>query len=204
MRVLHPIPPADAVLQLGQGAEKATLVWSMTLMAETSRKIVERQAQGRGLAQTLLTAIDGQKLQIETDFRGKPLVAGRADRYVSISHSGDVLVAAAGTAGPIGIDIERHKASRNIDAIAEAAFGPGEREAVRREGPAAFYRIWTIREAFAKATGEGMASVTDRRDRVPPELPAGMMVAIEDDWMLGYQRIDENLSWAIAIRASHS
>ncbi len=30
-----------------------------------------------------------------------------------------------------------------------------------------------------------------------------MMVAVEDDWMLGYQRIDENLSWAIVIRASH-
>lgn len=100
----------------------------------------------------------------------------------------------------MGIDIESHNALRDIDAIAEAAFGPGEREAVRREGPAAFYRIWTIREAVAKATGEGMVSVTDRHDRVPPGMPVGMMVAVNDGWLLGYQRIAENISWALALR----
>ncbi len=108
MRVLHPIPPADAVLHLGQGAEKATLVWSMTLMGETSRKIVERQAQGRGLAQTLLTAIDGQKLLIETDFRGLSWRREPIDMFRSPirATSWSRLPALPGRSG---IDIERHK-----------------------------------------------------------------------------------------------
>jgi 4'-phosphopantetheinyl transferase len=68
-------------------------------------------------------------------------------------------------AGALGIDIERHR-TRDFAALAARAFGPAERAEVAASGADAFYRIWTLREAVAKATGEGLALAANGRDLV--------------------------------------
>ena len=65
--------------------------------------------------------------------------------------------------GPIGIDIEYRDPARDLDRLAEAAYGAEECRAVAACGISAFYRIWTVREAISKATGDGMALVTTVR-----------------------------------------
>ena len=51
----------------------------------------------------------------------------------------------------IGVDIERLKPGRPFADLARMAFGPMENAEVARSGEPAFYRIWTAREALAKA-----------------------------------------------------
>ena len=61
----------------------------------------------------------------------------------------------------VGVDVEAHDVPRDTDAIARRMFSPSERAALevaqgasRRE---LFYRHWTLKEAYAKARGLGLA-----------------------------------------------
>jgi 4'-phosphopantetheinyl transferase len=110
--------------------------------------------------------------RLEAGPHGAPVAAvGNGIRCaVSLAHSKDVVACAFGESGPIGIDVERVDTSRAIDGIAQAAFGPGERAAAARGGAEEFYRIWTLREAYAKATGRGFPGLVDAIDL--PEAPA--------------------------------
>ena len=138
---------------------------------------------------------------IEDDLRGKPIVHGAPARHVSISHTGRFIAAAASTLGPVGIDIERHNLGRDVERLAEAAFGPDEMRAVAVGGPSVFYRIWTIREALAKATGEGMAKIVDGIDRVPASLVDGSWISAGNGWCVAHDQIHDGLSLALAVHA---
>lgn len=119
----------------------------------------------RGLLEDL-AGIDGDDLTFAADDRGKPaarLASGPAVPAIAISDSGDLVAVAATFAGELGVDIERHRFDRPFRSIAEFAFGPEECRA--STSPAAFYRTWTLREAMAKATGEGLRLAADRKDR---------------------------------------
>jgi len=93
---------------------------------------------------------------IDTDTRGKPIVCGASMRHISIAHTGNLVAAAASAIGPVGIDVEHRDPARDLNRLALAAFGPAECQAVASQGVSAFYRVWTLREAISKATGDGM------------------------------------------------
>lgn len=150
----------------------------------------------------LLTEIGDGPWTIETDTRGKPLAYGSAMRHISIAHSGAVIAAAASTIGPIGIDIERRDPRRDFNGMARAAFGPAECAAVLSRGVCAFYRIWTIREAISKATGDGMALVADTLDRVPANMVDGALVPAVGDWLVAHEVIMQKLSLALAVQVT--
>jgi 4'-phosphopantetheinyl transferase len=65
----------------------------------------------------------------------------------------------------VGIDIERH-ASRDVLGLVQTWFGPNEIAVVEAAGPEAFYRIWTAREALAKALGSGLSGAMKTGDAV--------------------------------------
>jgi 4'-phosphopantetheinyl transferase len=117
-------------------------------------------------------AVPASTWRLEAGAHGAPIAAvGAGIRcFVSLAHSRDVIACAFGEGGPLGVDVEAVDTSRAIDGIARAAFGPGERTAVARGGAEEFYRIWTLREAYAKATGRGFAGLVDGIDL--PEDPA--------------------------------
>ena len=161
-----------------------------------------RRALGRALALRLLAEIGDGPWTIEADARGKPLACGPSTRYISIAHTGGVVVAAASTIGPIGIDIERRDPERDLNRLTLAAFGPAECAAVASHGVSAFYRIWTIREAISKATGDGMALVADGLDRVPAKMVDGALVAATDDWLVAHEVIMHDLSLALAVEVT--
>jgi phosphopantetheinyl transferase len=71
--------------------------------------------------------------------------------HLSLSHSGNYLVAGICNAAPIGVDIERHR-NRRFTEIAEHLEWPG----VVRDPPGSlqadgFYHLWTLWEAAIKA-----------------------------------------------------
>jgi 4'-phosphopantetheinyl transferase len=80
----------------------------------------------------------------------------------NISHSGDrALVALARV--EVGADVERIK-RRRTDDIARRFFAAGEQQRLFAFPPtqreAEFFRLWTCKEAFLKATGEGLSRST--------------------------------------------
>jgi 4'-phosphopantetheinyl transferase len=94
---------------------------------------------------------------------GKPHLASPASTGVehNLSDSGDLALLAVSRAGPVGVDVEYMRPQRELEAIARSHFAPEEQAALSAlpdgERFAAFYRIWTRKEAFIKATGTGLA-----------------------------------------------
>jgi 4'-phosphopantetheinyl transferase len=129
---------------------------------------------------------------------GKPSVVaadGRDGPSVSLSHSHGRIAVAVAWSVQIGIDVERHR-PRDFVALADQAFGPVEQREVAAEGLGAFYRIWTLREAMAKATGDGLTLVLNRHDLADG---VGGDQAVERDlWTLLHLRPEPGYSLGLA------
>jgi 4'-phosphopantetheinyl transferase len=132
--------------------------------------------------------------------QGYPNVAttGNARRSVSLAHSGAIVACAIAARGTIGVDVERIDAERPVAALARAAFGPTEIAEVEREGAMAFYRIWTLREALAKASGQGFGLLVNRLDMAPGIADAGRRRVGGDEWELACWTLDEGYELGFA------
>jgi 4'-phosphopantetheinyl transferase len=95
---------------------------------------------------------------------GKPEITRLQDSCplsFSVARSGGLAVYAMTCAGPVGIDVERLRSVPEFEYIASRFFAPGEADMLLTLPPhaqmEAFFLCWTCREAFVKATGEGVA-----------------------------------------------
>ena len=92
---------------------------------------------------------------------GKPELP-RSGVSFNLSHSGHVALPAV-TSGDLrlGVDVEERVAQRAHDRLARRFFSTQEADsyATLPEGERAdaFYRLWTRKEAYLKATGEGLS-----------------------------------------------
>ena len=91
---------------------------------------------------------------------GKPYVIG-SDVGFSFSRSGSQAAVAIIEHGEIGVDLEAIATDDSDVEIARADYSENERSWIaqshdRDDRRRRFYRLWVIREAFAKATGEGL------------------------------------------------
>ena len=125
-----------------------------------------RYIAGRGALRKIL----GQYLRAEpAELRfvhlenGKPVLAGdfaSAGIYFNLSHTEDLALIAVTRIGMVGVDVERVRPIREMDALVARFFSPRENEAFQKVAtevkPAAFFNLWTRKEALLKATGEGI------------------------------------------------
>jgi 4'-phosphopantetheinyl transferase len=135
--------------------------------------------------------------QFAVEPEGRPFIRNanrRSHASISLSHSGGWLAGALSVGTVIGIDIEYHKPDRDFAALASAAFGPQERRQVEDGGEPEFYRIWTLREAMAKAHGAGLSFVFDGRDHVTPN------AAEACNWYLRHSEPIPGLSVAVVVK----
>ncbi|MGB9154107.1 MAG: 4'-phosphopantetheinyl transferase superfamily protein [Alphaproteobacteria bacterium] len=101
---------------------------------------------------------------IRPDSAGKPYatsLTGKSGPHISLSHTKGLVACAISQEAPIGIDVEYWR-TRDFTALANYAFSLQEREQVARDGKPAFYRIWTLKEAMAKATGTGILATVKK------------------------------------------
>lgn len=93
---------------------------------------------------------------------GRPELAGHDPPSFNLSHSGELALVAVGTAGPVGVDVERHS-SRPFERLAARSFSEvelaGWQQASESERQVAFHRLWCRKEAVLKSTGRGLASL---------------------------------------------
>lgn len=130
-----------------------------------------RFVAGRGLLRGLLGLyldVDPRGLRFAYGRRGKPSLA-TADRLrFNVAHSGGLALLAFARDRELGVDIERERPLPEANAIAERYFSAREGAELRRlpetERAGGFFRCWTRKEAFIKATGEGLSQPLDAFD----------------------------------------
>jgi 4'-phosphopantetheinyl transferase len=106
---------------------------------------------------------DPSGLNISYSSRGKPFIAGsenRDDLRFSVSHAGDLALLAFSRGRETGVDIESRQRLKNWKSVAERIFSEREKQELNSltemMRTVAFYNGWTRKEAYLKATGEGL------------------------------------------------
>jgi 4'-phosphopantetheinyl transferase len=155
----------------------------------------ERFLLRRGLLRALLagyTCGDARELRFCRGTNGKPFLAGPrpAGIHFNCSCSGTAALFAFARAGQVGVDLERMRPFPDKDRIAARFFSPPERNALSRldgeERATAFFRYWTAKEAFVKATGEGLSRPLDTFAVAPGRAPAPSAVRERDGSPAGW------------------
>lgn len=96
---------------------------------------------------------------IERHSSGEPYLSPSTGHHLSISHSGRWIACLISKLDEkAGIDLEDVTRPRNFMRLAEHHFSAEESAYVRNNGVIGFYKIWTAKEAIAKAQGQGLST----------------------------------------------
>ena len=156
---------ADVTLLEDEAFYRAALLRASLERREKTERLGQIADKRRSLAAELLLRKALEKaglclpeLRYGYGEHGKPFLPEAPGFCFSISHSGN-LVMAASTDSEVGCDVEMIGQGR--EKIAERFFSEEEKEYLgvltEEERNGAFYRLWTAKESFLKATGEGFA-----------------------------------------------
>ncbi|MGW1625528.1 4'-phosphopantetheinyl transferase family protein [Streptomyces sp. NPDC002172] len=89
---------------------------------------------------------------------GRPFLRGCEELDVSVSHTGDLAVVALSRSGRVGVDVE--SATRTVAGLGAEVLTAHELAALAQlpdpHRARALLRLWTLKEAYAKALGHGL------------------------------------------------
>jgi 4'-phosphopantetheinyl transferase len=145
---------------------------------------------------------------------GKPQWAGRENSTetpieFSVSHSADLALIAIALERRVGVDLEHHDHKVRIHKLAARFFSQRESSELSSLAPekqlAGFYRGWTCKEAFLKATGFGLAfPLSQFSVAMNPDEPARLIEVLSDRddspsnlARLPRLRVDEATYWSM-------
>jgi 4'-phosphopantetheinyl transferase len=121
---------------------------------------------GRGMLRTILGRyLHAQPgvIWFEYGAHGKPLLAGRFARsglQFNLAHCEDLALLAVARGRVVGIDLERVRAMESAHEMAACFCSPRESAEFQSLSPdqkdEAFFRLWTRKEAWLKASGKGI------------------------------------------------
>ena len=136
--------------------------------SEVAARFIVGRSSLRMILASYLDGVGPSGLAFTYGPRGKPaLVAGGAAPTLrfNVAHSHELALVSVTRAGDVGVDVERERPLDDLEAIVARYFSPWENAALRGlPKPArtpAFFRCWTRKEAFIKATGEGLTRALD-------------------------------------------
>jgi 4'-phosphopantetheinyl transferase len=122
----------------------------------------------RGIVREILgkaLEIDPEAVEFTYNSFGKPAVEGLE---FNVAHSGRLALVAVSPTREVGVDIERIDPSFAREQIPERFFSPSEVRALRalpeQDQLDAFFEIWTRKEAYVKARGQGLSIPLDSFD----------------------------------------
>lgn len=118
--------------------------------------------------------IPAQQMRFARTANGKPyLLAQALDQGLdplqfNVSHSQGKIACAVSKGLCLGIDIENSQRTINVDEVAQRYFHPREVQALQAIADTAqrrqlFFKMWTCKEAYIKATGQTIAGVSLQR-----------------------------------------
>jgi 4'-phosphopantetheinyl transferase len=180
----------------------------------------DRFVVARGLLREILGAFLGvspARLAFEYGPHGKPSLAApfaAEDLRFNVSHAGGLALYAVTRGAEVGVDVEAVGELPGAEDIAARFFSAREQADLLSLGPArrteAFFACWTRKEAFLKATGDGLARPLDSFDvSLVPGLPA-RLERVEGEpreagrWSLAEVRPAPGLVGAVAVAAGRA
>jgi 4'-phosphopantetheinyl transferase len=180
--------------------------------AEQARAARFRQAADReayiavhALLRALLSALPGapppQDWRFAAEPAGRPVALGLG-LGVSLSHTGGMVACAVGPR-ETGVDVEALDRAVAPEVLAPSCLTQDEAAAMLAlpvaARPGRFLRLWTLKEAVAKATGEGLSRDLTRLGFLldPPLLAEGEAAGA---WMLAQWQPDARHVAALAVR----
>jgi 4'-phosphopantetheinyl transferase len=142
-----------------------------------------RQLLGRYLS------IPADSIEFERGTNGKPQLAGEAvatGLEFNLSHSDELSLTAITRGKPVGIDLEHVRPLSDANDLVRRFFSKREAAAFaimpEDQKPFAFFRLWTRKEAWLKATGEGITYLLDQVEvSFAPGEPA-QLVKLPEGW----------------------
>jgi 4'-phosphopantetheinyl transferase len=208
-------------MELGSASADTVAQWSVCLdSGERARSTRFRYQEDRTAyiaAHALLrTALSSIADRPPTEWRfvaeklGKPRIdpeAGLPRCEFSLSHTRGLVACAVCAGAQIGIDVATLAPREAGLDIATNFFSPAEVAMLRRapagQQPLVFFRLWTLKEAFIKATGEGLSRSLDSfsfsLDPVSIDFPSGPADEAAH-WQFAEMRPTRRHLLAVAIR----
>lgn len=206
-------PPTNLVLSENDihvwRADLNIPAWRLKLVAQTLSSDEQQRAErfyfeqdrthfiaGRGLLRTILGRyldLEPSKLQFSYSFRGKPALVNTNSTetlYFNLSHSNGLALYAVTRSRSIGIDLEHVRPMPDAEKLAQRFFSPQEYAVISTLLPEqkqeAFFNAWTRKEAYLKATGDGLAGLEQVEVSVTPGEPAELL-SIQGDRQIASQ-----------------
>jgi 4'-phosphopantetheinyl transferase len=140
--------------------------------------------------------------------RGKPALAGPACVEFNVSHSGGLALFAFTIGCNLGVDVEQIRTLNDSQRIADRFFCSDEAielmSLTTNQRETAFYLCWTRKEAYIKATGNGLSAPLDSfRVTLRPGEPARFLRLGQDNnsaamWRLLDLQLAPNYAAALA------
>lgn len=182
LQALRSIAPGQVHLWVADLDQNAYLaeIWTRILSASE----VERAARfrfdvhrhrfmaGRTLLRLLLgwyLRLQPAALEFVAGDNGKPALRGAAGSVgiqFNLSHSGNVALFGVALGHRIGVDVERLRLPDDAGELVRRFFSAREGASFQQlepaAKPAAFFNLWTRKEAWLKATGEGIGRLLHR------------------------------------------
>ena len=176
---------------------------------ELQDRYLAAHARCRMLLGTYL-GIDPAAVVIDVGASGKPLL-NHEGWHFNLSHSQDQCLVALTRRAAIGVDVEYKAREVDREGIAARYFSAAERTRLHL-APAEnrneiFYRLWTAKEAWLKATGAGIAGGLDRVEfAVNDDFSVKLGMIFEDGqsvekWTIGSFDVTGEFVGAVAIGA---
>jgi 4'-phosphopantetheinyl transferase len=110
--------------------------------------------------------------------QGKPSLRGLTLEF-NLSHSGDLGLLAIANDRIVGIDLEEIHPVSDLEKLAARFFTPGEHQRIMKtkgeERVQTFFRTWTCKEAYLKATGVGISKLKSLEIAIQPQQPASFI-----------------------------
>lgn len=188
---LWPLPPENLVLSsdevhvwcasLDQSASQVQQL-AETLCPDERKRAerfhFERDSKhfivSRGLLRTILGGyldIEPSQLEFRYGSRGKPALAetvGGSTLCFNLSHSHGLALYAIARVRELGIDLEHIRPLPDAEKIAQRFFSVREHTMIcslpTRKQHEAFFQCWTCKEAYLKATGDGLSGSLNQVD----------------------------------------
>jgi 4'-phosphopantetheinyl transferase len=151
-----------------------------------------------------------ETLEFELGPHGKPSLREAGTLQFNLSHSGELALIAVTSMDPVGVDVEQIREVHDAEAIAARFFSDAEQHQFRmlaaEDRMRGFFRCWTRKEAFIKATGEGLSrslgsfDVTLTPDEPPRLTRIDAHDGTSDAWMLQSFEPAPGYEAAVAVR----
>lgn len=170
----------------------------------------QRFIAGRGILRTILgryLGIEAQQLQFSYEPLGKPVLAdtfNESKLSFNLTHSNSLALCAVSSDRLVGVDLEYIRPVSDVLTLAKRYFSEREYTVMRSLPPhqmqQVFFRYWTCKEAYLKATGVGLAQLEQIEISLTPTEPAKLIT--DQHWSLLELVPAEDAVAAVAVEGS--